>query len=229
MGVPIPAPLFGVMDNDMDVKWLIFLTNWSMLLLGAYLWTAYAASRSLPPSLPPTPPSSPSHHRRRLYQAVWVLRNCTAIAALVVSLLFWTVLFPEIKKTSWVDVHCHAVNSLIVLLDLTVTHVPYYFKHGWMGLSYLVAYLLFSIVYWLSGGTDPEGDHYIYPPLNYKHPSEAAGLVVVVVVIVVPLVHILLYVYNRLLFQKGFWQAPREEGEGGRGRVVSDRVPLLPN
>ena len=151
-----------------------------------------------------------------------MLRNCTAIAALVVSLLFWTVLFPEIKKTSWVDVHCHAVNSVIVLIDLTVTHVPYYFKHGWMGLSYLVAYLLFSIVYWLSGGTDPEGDHYIYPPLNYKHPSEAAGLVVVVVVIVVPLVHILLYVYSRLLVQKAFWQASREG-------VVPDRVPLLPN
>ena len=93
-----------------------------------------------------------------------------------------------------------------------------------MGLSYLVTYLLFSIVYWLSGGTDPEGDHYIYPPLNYKHPGEAAGLVVVVVVVVVPAVHIMLYVYNRFLLLNGFWHAPQE---GGR-IIVPDRMLLLP-
>lgn len=45
-------------------------------------------------------------------------------------------------------------------------------QHGWMPFAYLLSYLLFSIVYWLSGGTDPEGDHYIYPPLNYDKPSE---------------------------------------------------------
>ena len=52
----------------------------------------------------------------------------TAVAALTVSLLFWAVLFPAIGRTSLVDVHCHAVNSLIVLVDLTLTHVPYYLK-----------------------------------------------------------------------------------------------------
>lgn len=48
-------------------------------------------------------------------------------------------------------------------------------QHGWMPFAYLLTYLLFSIVYWLSGGTDPEGDHYIYPPLNYDRPSEVGA------------------------------------------------------
>jgi hypothetical protein len=205
VGVPIPAPIFGDMDMDMDAKWLIFLTNWSMVLLGTYLWTAWAASLR-------------TDHSRRLLQVVWVLRNCTAVAALVVSILFWCVLFPAIGRTSLTDVHCHAVNSIIVIVDLTVTHVPYYFKHGWMPFAYLVTYLLFSIVYWLAGGTDPEGDHYIYPPLNYEHPSDAAALVLAVVFIVLPMIHSLLYLYNRCLFRRGFWQP-----------TDSDKIPLLPN
>lgn len=144
----------------------------------------------------------------------------TAVAALVVSILFWAVLFPAIGRTSLTDVHCHAVNSIIVLVDLTFTHVPYYLKHGWMPFTYLVSYLLFSIVYWIFGGTDPEGDHYIYPPLDYDHPSEAVGLVLIVVFLVLPLVHFLLYLYNRLLFQRGTcWHPP----------LSSDKVPLLPN
>lgn len=56
----------------------------------------------------------------------------SAVAAPTVSLLFWVVLFPAIGRTSLVDVHCHAVNSLIVLADLTLTHVPYYLKVGVM-------------------------------------------------------------------------------------------------
>lgn len=116
-----------------------------MILLGTYLWTAFIASTH-------------RDHSRRLLQIVWVLRNCTgehipryiyygvsfktshiqpsfshppkspAVAAPTVSLLFWAVLFPAIGRTSLVDVHCHAVNSLIVLVDLTLTHVPYYLK-----------------------------------------------------------------------------------------------------
>lgn len=216
VGVPLPDALFGSMDNDMGEKWLIFLTNWSMVFLGTYLWTAFAASLY-------------TDHSPRLLQTVWVLRNCTAVAALVVSLLFWCVLFPAIKKTSWTDVHCHAVNSFLVLLDLTLTHVPYYFKHGWMPFLYLVLYLLFSVVYWAEGGTDPEGDPYIYEPLDYDHPGAATGLVLAVVFLVVPFVHVSLYAYTRCLSQ-GLCQACFGEGGkmGRREGARTDRLPLLP-
>ncbi len=159
------------------------------------------------------------------------------MAALTVSLLFWAVLFPAIGRTSLVDVHCHAVNSLIVLADLTLTHVPYYLKHGWMPFAYLLSYLLFSLLYWAAGGTDPEGDHYIYPPLNYDKPSKAVALILLVVGLVLPAIHISLYFYNRLLFRRQgqagqgfsfFGGAPsRPPSSSSSAAAASDRVPLL--
>ena len=49
------------------------------------------------------------------------------------------------------------VNTLIMLLDLSVTRLPYYLKHGIHPLILLSVYLLFSVLYWAGGGTDPTG------------------------------------------------------------------------
>lgn len=53
------------------------------------------------------------------------------MAALCVSSLFWTILFPQIKKTSIVDVHCHGINTVAILLDLAISPLPYFLKHGY--------------------------------------------------------------------------------------------------
>lgn len=54
----------------------------------------------------------------------------TGLAALLVTTLFWTLLFPAIGHTTIEDVHCHAVNTLVVLIDLALSPLPFYFKHG---------------------------------------------------------------------------------------------------
>lgn len=230
-----------------------------MILLGTYLWTAFIASthtnhsrrllqvvwvlrnctgergRTIDRSIRMSAPVMEFLiHNPPFLLSLAPYR--AAVAALTVSLLFWAVLFPAIGRTSLVDVHCHAVNSLIVLVDLTVTHVPYYLKHGWMPFAYLLTYLLFSIIYWLDGGTDPAGDHYIYPPLDYDKPSEAAGLVLLVVGVVLPAIHVSLFFYNRFLFRKGFFgwapslsAASALSASPSRGGRASDRMPLLPN
>eukprot|EP00952_Eustigmatos_sp_NYUAD-ZCMA_P005014 21945-Eustigmatos_ZCMA.PRE.1 len=70
-----------------------------------------------------------------------------------------------ILTTSLVDFHCHAVNTMIVLVDLAVTEPRYHYKHFYIPLAYQLMYLLFSLIYWAAGGRDPEGNPYIYPPL----------------------------------------------------------------
>jgi hypothetical protein len=72
--------------------------------------------------------------------------------------------------------------------------------------AYLVTYLLFSVIYWAVGDTDPWGHPYIYPPLDYRHPAVVAALVVGVVVVVLPVVCLLLWRWHKL------WGAVLEGG-----------------
>jgi uncharacterized protein YsxB (DUF464 family) len=57
------------------------------------------------------------------------VRSCAAISALVVSCINWIVLFPDVMKTDMTDVHLHAVNSLVILIDMALSPLPYYIKH----------------------------------------------------------------------------------------------------
>lgn len=67
----------------------------------------------------------------------------------------------------------------------------------WQTLTYLGIYLTFSVIYWAEGGTDPDGSHAIYPPLNYHHPDMVVGLVFGTTFIVVPTVNWLCWLYVR--------------------------------
>jgi hypothetical protein len=49
----------------------------------------------------------------------------------LVSGLFWTILFPMIGHTNFVDVHCHAINTLITLTDLALSALPFYLLHSY--------------------------------------------------------------------------------------------------
>jgi hypothetical protein len=61
----------------------------------------------------------------------------------------------------------------------------------------MVLYLFFSVVYWDAGETDPDGNPYIYPPLNYEHPGQVTGLVLAVVFLLIPLLHTGLWLWAR--------------------------------
>lgn len=61
-----------------------------------------------------------------------------------------------------------------------------------------MVYLFFSIVYWSAGATDPDGNHYIYPPLNYHHPWQVAGLIIFIILVLLPAMQLALFAWARL-------------------------------
>ena len=64
--------------------------------------------------------------------------------------------------------HIHLVNVLIVLLDLCISRIPIQFFHIFYVALFTLPYALFTIIYWGAGGTDSEGNSYIYSALNYE-------------------------------------------------------------
>lgn len=102
----------------------------------------------------------------------------------------------------FVNFNVHAINSVIVFLDLAITAQPVRFYHVYQPILYTLVYGLFYIVYWAAGGVDPQGHHYIYKVLDWgRRPGPATGLALGLVFLAVPLIHLLVFgLYKLRLF-----------------------------
>ena len=75
-----------------------------------------------------------------------------------------------------VDFNTHGINGLVVLLDLFITAHPVRILHIIHSLTFGVIFLIFSVIYTLSGGTNGSGKPYIYVFFDWK---EDPGMAVV--------------------------------------------------
>ena len=76
-------------------------------------------------------------------------------------------------------VHLHGVNALLVLIDIAVSRVPFQFLHFFYPSLFAAVYVIFSGIYFAAGGTDPSGDPFIYPLLDYgRNLGSAIGLAI---------------------------------------------------
>ena len=175
-----------------------------MVLLGIYLWLAALCAMKAT--------TSPL-----LSNTMWLFRNSISPAAGIVTLVYWFILFPTIGHTSFVDVHCHLVNTMIVVLDIAISRLPYYLYHFHHSIAYLLIYLTFSLIYWGVGATDPWGHHYIYEPLDYQdNPLGAVVLILALMFIVFPILQLGLW--------RWWWYCERRWGGGCDHSSTSEGV-----
>ena len=92
----------------------------------------------------------------------------------------------------------HAFNSMTSMGDLFIGAMPCNLMHFYQPGLVMLAYTIFSAVYWAVGGVTEEGLHYIYPILNWDNPSFTAPLIVDGLVILVPFVHFLVWALHQL-------------------------------
>ena len=112
-----------------------------------------------------------------LEKTSWFLANITNGICPVVSIFYWTFLFPALEvPLSFEIVFLHLFNILryltltlhisnlvtlcccSVLLDLCVTARPVRMGHVIYPVMFGLSYAAFSLVYWLLGGTDSVGN-----------------------------------------------------------------------
>ena len=177
-------------NSEANVKlqsdFFIFLTNWTVCILWFYLCIAMCNSLFV-------------RGRSKFYNRInFALRTIALVATCMVFLLYWTLEYPQIGSTNYIDTQLHAMNFFIMLLDLTFCRVPFFLKHCWMPLIYLIVYLIFSLVYYLAGGINPlDGSRNIYPVLDYSKPLPTAILILLVLCIGYPLVITILWIYGK--------------------------------
>lgn len=190
-------------------KWLIFLTHLSYCLMGLYylvaLWNlaaAYTVVRRLcqtkhgnrSPGCQGTSIPFPGWLRVSL-ALHWFLHMAQGSLALTVTILYWIIIYPAARHPlSGFNINFHLVNSLQTLVDLALSSTPVHLAHYPYLLLTGTLYMLFVLLYWLSGSTNMRGQPYIYTVLDFgARPLTATLAVLGFALVCLPLFHFALW------------------------------------
>ena len=117
----------------------------------------------------------------------WFLFLVGAEAAVLIALLFWTMLYNIPGAATPLSVHLHLVNAVVAILDLWVSGVPIFLLQFIYIQIFGATYVSFTGVYYAFGNTSA-----IYPVLDYEaNPGLAAGLAVGTAVFGTVIVHLI--------------------------------------
>ena len=132
------------------------------------------------------------------HKLLWLIYTLSATGGLWITVGYWTVLVED-DTVDANNITKHALNSVFMLIDTCLSSIPVRLVHWLYVLLYFVVYLLFSVIYWQLGGTDTEGNPYIYRALNYNDfKAKIGGLLVVFLLLVLPLLHLFWFGVTKL-------------------------------
>ncbi|KAL0850950.1 hypothetical protein ABMA28_006853 [Loxostege sticticalis] len=112
--------------------------------------------------------------------------------------------FEEYDLNPVLDVFTHGVNSIIMFLLLFTSNISVYFVQFLFPFAFMVIYMVFTIIYYYAGGTNPFGDRFIYLALDWGEPITATATVFISAGVVTSLyiVVVLMTVLRNLLSRK---------------------------
>lgn len=165
---------------------LAFLTNQGNILLGIYFGLnvyliAKAQHDKSVAENSPTP---------LIARITWAIGALFPALSILISLLFWVLVFPTMRNApDVVSVVNHSANVLIALEELfwsrrTLSPVQVY-----VFVLYGAYYAAFTYVYFQLGGTNGQGDPYLYKVINWTNPSSTLAIFGAILVVGVPLLY----------------------------------------
>ena len=152
--------------------WAIYLTNWVLVLgstqslLGAILVTRRWKQEKLPNFDPSNLTLS------LLERTYWFLYVVTSSVAFCVTITYWCAIYdPQYHAVDVLNILLHVCNSILMIIDLCVVKIPFVLISFWWCLAVAASYVIFSVIYFVSGGVDKFGSRSIYPILNWEKPG----------------------------------------------------------
>ena len=191
--------VLGVIERqNQGLKWLIFLTNWSYTFVNLHFVTQailacyHRAGRRIRTNYGDGKDHDEhsecddnsddiqviSNVKSRLPLACkvsWIIYDIAANIAFPVTVTYWSLVYIPGHHFDYVTFNAHALNSVVIVIDTMVSRLPVKLLHVIYPVIFISIYLIFSIIYWACGETDPHGKPYIYTALDYGgHPTRAA-------------------------------------------------------
>lgn len=131
-------------------------------------------------------------------QLYWLLGNIVQVFSVIVTVIYFSVLFPakpDHSSVSLHDVNVHMLNTGFMVLDAMIGARPVRMLHVIYPLLYGVAYVVFSVIYW---SRDPEHNVVYKKVLDWSHPGLTVGVVCGLAVIAIPLLQLLFFAAYQL-------------------------------
>lgn len=193
--------VLGVIERqNQGLKWLIFLTNWSYTFVNlhfvtqAFLVCYYQALQPRNGNATSCGDDEEydeesecdgnSDHVPFMFsvelqlplvcKVSWIICDIASNIAFPVTVMFWSLVYIPGQHFDFVTFNTHALNSVLIAIDTMVSSIPVKLLHIIYPIIFITVYLIFSIIYWACGETDPSGHPYIYSALDYSgHPRRA--------------------------------------------------------
>ena len=86
---------------------------------------------------------------------------------------------------------------MFAIIDQTMTNRPWHLFKLWSSLPIPFIYLICNIIYWAAGGTNSDGDDWIYPVLKWGEEPGFAVLVMMMAVVALPVIHMVFWAITR--------------------------------
>ncbi|XP_066158615.1 protein rolling stone-like [Euwallacea fornicatus] len=178
-------------------RWPIYLTNWgftlcliqsllcSVMVVGSLLGDRLASKNSFKEKV------------LKLYRVYWITNVTATPVAFTISIIYWSLIFKaEGANFTAMNFIVHGLNSIVVLLDLCIVCHPVKIFHFIYPLLLALCYTIFSITFYVAGGTTKTGSRYIYPILKWDQPGRTTGICAGVMVLM-----IFLHLFTFLLYK----------------------------
>ncbi|GFO44007.1 protein rolling stone-like [Plakobranchus ocellatus] len=214
-----------------SLKWCIYLTNWAYTILLLQSGVHLAVVARYTHEKKTKAEDFKDERAGRLMKLLWFLSNIAFDAAIIVTILYWTLVFKELKTAF--TLMTHAANSLYVILDIFLVACPVRLLHFLYSCGVATAYLAFTVLYHLADGTNSDSEPYIYSSLDWSNPVGSSVLAASVILVAFPFVHLFQFTLHLLRLyiaescygseEKSLEREDTEERKGAEGDAEMGR------
>ncbi|XP_053616754.1 protein rolling stone-like [Plodia interpunctella] len=178
VGMLIATIVLSIITEQIDARyWPIYMTHWGIItytlctFFGCWVSiAAFTGSIDCSSGLP------------WYVKAYWFWYNVALPFAFFITAFYYTFLSAIVHTFAYIDpildVVIHGMSSILMMILLLTARHPSRFLHFYQPFSISLVYLLFTIIYYLVGGTDPNGNVWIYPNIDWSKTGPTTRMII---------------------------------------------------
>lgn len=166
----------GIWENDRFAISYTFLTNWGDVTNSLYF--TFSAALAFVGVMNRRKMIFTENVATKLLRSVtWMLFTAASCAQIVITITYWVVLAPTKPPADLptpFNIHRHAINLVLIFMDIWVTAFPVRILHFIYGSAFAFVYIFMTVLEWATGGIDA-----VYFFLNWEtNPGLAVGIAI---------------------------------------------------